>query len=763
MNGRRSLERTLIPRLCAAVVLATISDVRAENNLIRIGTFEHDKAEVLKETQSGHHGGSFDVFTEDLSWNRCGRLTAGPIIKHAVTGDECIGADIVFCGAGGNGIPVEPDQFYEYSFELRGTMPRASLNIIEYCTENGKRVSRFVEKELRFALVNDWKRFKGRFRTGKNAERIALQFIIWTYADRPGKPARFKPGDSLFIDNLSLVGDENFPKVKALLEKPSEPFRVAPYAVEADASCPFLPVELVNPPEKIVFRAAVNEKKPLPVAIANLTGAFAQYRVALEANAAELKPKRPVFDTGRFGLADYPREKITVREALRFKDTDSRPVTLRLDPLADINGASVISVPPKEAGAVWFDFDTYDVKPGVYRGRLHVIPLFERADYKKNNTAYSQMESAEKVIPVEFTVDPIVLPREPVRPGHWFGLCTSEEDFRLRFDAGTRIFNIKTSAFKADAVGNPQSEVRKAIADHKRWAKKYGVDIKFLLNYNALGASQKNFNPKNDPKLKWPAWEQYVQTVAKVMEESGVPFRDYCVLLKDEAWNSELPELREGQQRLKRLYPQMQTYMTVAPRTEHGEIDYLDYMADTTDMWTTPLSRYMKPGVMDRFNALRAKYGTKVMHYDCQVSPRLSLAGYYRRHCWRGEYLQLDGDMMFRFNTSPNPTYGELAYRVIQYAEVTFTAGGRVIPTVRYMAYREGMTDLKYLQALREKRGNEPAIAAFVKKAAERAVKEDPYSAPLLWELREEIRKRLLEGTGAAAENKGGTGRMRES
>ena len=743
--------KTRSSRICAAVaVVAALPAALAADNLIRTGTFEHDTAEVMKEARHGEHsseyGGSFDVFTEDLTWNKCGRLTAGPAMRHKTSGNKMSCADVVFAGADGKGIPVVPDQFYEYSFEVRSdAIPYVALNIVEHGTVKGKEVARHLQDRSKYPVQSEWKRFSGRFRTGKNAERVELQFVIWTYVDKPGSFGNdnFKPGDSLLIDNLSLVPDENFPKVKALLKKPSEPFIVAPYAVVADASCPFLPVELVNPPAKIAFRAAVNEKKPLPIAVANLTAAFAQYRVVLEANPADIDPKKPIVDTGVPGLDGFPNEKITAREALRFRDTESTPVDLRLDPLVDVNGASVISVPPKEAGAVWFDFDTYDVKPGVYRGRLHVIPFAEGVSYKNHGGAYTNMKPTEKVIPVEFTVDPIVLPRESVRPAHWCSPCTNEEDFRLESDVGARLFNVRTKYFTPEAVGNPQSDARKTIANYQEWARRRGSHIKFFVKYDALKVSQRIFNPKNDPNLKWEAWERYVHTVAKVMEEAGVPFEDYYVLLADEVANCLLPDIREGQKRLKRLYPRMQTYLSVVQRTE-GKIDYIDYLADTMDFWTTAHARYMRPGVMERFNAVKAKYGSKLMHYSCQTSVRMQLSSYYRRHCWFGEYLQLDADMMFRFVRGPSPIYGVVDYKVIPWGNVSYSAYGRVMPSVRYMAYREGVTDIKYLQVLREKRGDEPEVAAFLKKAAERVVLAKSYSDDLPEIVREEARQLLL-------------------
>ena len=160
----------------------------------------------------------------------------------------------------------------------------------------------------------DWRRFRGRFRTGPKAERIELQFILWTFLDAPKTFCNdlFKPGDCVLIDNLSVVKDDRFAEIQAMIRNAREPFRVAPYAVEADASCPFMPYEMLDPPEKIVFRAAVNEKKPLPVAVANLTDSFAQYRVVLEAVSAASAGKRGLADLRDAGIQQRMRERGTL-------------------------------------------------------------------------------------------------------------------------------------------------------------------------------------------------------------------------------------------------------------------------------------------------------------------------------------------------------------------------------------------------------------------------------------------------------------------
>lgn len=68
----------------------------------------------------------------------------------------------------------------------------------------------------------------------------------------------------------------------------------------------------------------MNEFKPLPLAIANLTDKTAEYRVVLETAEGY---------NGGYGLKGFPEKQITLRKAVRFKDSDQDAGSLRLDPL----------------------------------------------------------------------------------------------------------------------------------------------------------------------------------------------------------------------------------------------------------------------------------------------------------------------------------------------------------------------------------------------------------------------------------------------
>lgn len=739
--------------MCAGTLLVVFAagGVCAAESLIRDGSFEsvtNLPSAEFRCSNDGSWDGKLELFTEDLSWNKCAKLIAG------ATHDEKAGGAMrkvssAYLRIGGTpertGFQVEPNMYYEYSFELKGAVKSVIFRIFETADVDGKDVKKSALKDMYFAPGKDWRRFSGRYRTGPRAKRVELCLLMWTLVDDPESRygGRFKAGDFVLVDNVSFVKSEGYVKLVEAMQGGREALRVAPFPVESDPSCPFLPLELADPPTQIVFRAAVNEKKPLPIAICNMTDVFSQYRVVLETEPGLIPGSSVWSDDGKFGLAGYPSEKITVREALRFKDTEESPVSTRFDPLVSVNEASVISVPPKEAGAVWFDFDTYDVKPGVYRGRLHVIPLNCGATYKLKDRRFARVRSEEKLVPVEFTVDPIVLPRESVRPAHLCSPCVSEQDFNLEADIGMRICAIKTELFRPEAVGDPASPVRRRIDDYRRWAKNRGVEIFFFVKYDALRVSQVIFNPTNDNDRKWPAWEQYVRTVAKIMEEAGVPFEGYSVLIRDEPCNSELETIREAQRRMKALYPKMSTYVSACELIK-GPADYLDVLGETTDHWALSSRMYGSEMLVARLRRLKETQGTKLTHYLCSTSVKEPLSAYFRRHCWRGEYWGLDADMLYHFIIWNGGPYGQLSFRTVPQGELSYVADGRFLPSVRYMAYREGVTDIKYVQALREKYGNDPSMAQLIRRIAEAVAVGDATSPEVPQRAREKIRMMLL-------------------
>ena len=700
-------------------------------SLVKDGSFDLSKDSPSAE-YSPRKDCRFELFTEDLSWNKCGKLSISKSQKDKK--GNILHTAWLEIGRDGErpGFAVEPDTFYDFSLEVKGVAP-AYVRAAEL-SGGAKPVRRRLPLDVSVQPGAEWRRVMGRFRTGPDAARALLCVEIW------GRET-LKVGDYVLIDNVKVERAA----VNDALFKSGRKVAVAAISPVAEMACPFFPEALASAPQEIAFRAAVNEQKPLPVAVANLTDKMAQYRVVLETEPEGFTASRTVPDDGDFGLKGFPASKITVREALRFKDTDGEPVSLRLDPLPRIDEASVITVPAREAGLVWFDFDTHGVEPGEYRGRLRVIPLGEQAKYEMDakKRAYVRKASSEAFVPVTLTVDPIFLPVEPVRPAHLCCNAESEESFNLQADIGARIFFMNVWWFNAANAENPDNMVAQSVRRHRAWAKKRGIDIKFFVKYSAFSYSQRAFNSKGKPELKWKVWEETVRTIKRTMNAAGVDDKDYLVETWDEPAGKDLPDMIEAHRRAKAIAPTMQLYMPLCVR-DILDHDFLTPMNDMTDLWIfLDHPSYFSGPLYERIEKVH-KAGKPVFHYLCSVVPTQSLSGYFRRHCWRGEYYGLDGDFLYQFLDSARTGRGRLSLKTRTNGEIAYRLGETTVPSIRYMAYREGITDIKYLAALRALAGKDAEVAVFLTNAAARVIVEDPTSRELPAVMREEARRLLL-------------------
>ena len=311
-------------------------------------------------------------------------------------------------------------------------------------------------------------------------------------------------------------------------------FIFGPVSPVADTSIPMLPPAIFNPPEKIAIKAAVNEFKPLPISVLNLTDKTAAYRVIVFSgidNGIEIP-----------GLAGLPAEKISIRQAVRVKDSDSPAHGLMNDPLPLINGAYTITVPPKQTGLIWITADCRGVKPGTYKGAIRVIPLSEPAKFVLKGGWKYQGDMQD--MPLSLEVLPITLPRDPAIPLWLMRRAATKSFFDSMIDHDNRIFQISPYSFtmKFDAKGNviesSMPRLDKRLKDHLAWAKERKVKIKFLVGFSAYNIFYKIHAKRNKFKIGSPewknAWKNWLRGVEKAFTRLGVKAEDVTVETYDE-------------------------------------------------------------------------------------------------------------------------------------------------------------------------------------------------------------------------------------
>ena len=486
---------------------------------------------------------------------------------------------------------------------------------------------------------------------------------------------------------------EETARLKAKFAKLStRKFAVAPVSSVSNFAIPFVPDEVFDLVEKINLSAAVNERKALPVAIMNLTDKPADYRVILE--TAEHKYN------GSFGLAGFPAEKITQRYAVRFKDNDKDSGSLRFDPLPKMGDAYTMTIPPREAGVVWFDFNTDDVKPGIYQGRLRVIPLSEPASWTiiKNDYHNRKYTGEMQDIPVTLTVHNAVLPKDPVIPMNFFQWAPEEGVFYGMAECGTREFGLDPWKFRFKKIGKDKIEINrtasalqvKNIRDQIAWAKKYNIKPTFFIGFGAYGVCKQLYGAA--------AWGDWIRGVKQLMNENGVADKDFIIETWDEPKNRQMAEILDSHKRAKQAEPTVRLTVTLAHwKPSVANVKAMKGVIDGWCLWGT---QYFESPYKEVFKD-HQKSGVIISHYMCSTSMRENLARYFRRLPWTAAYYKLDAAHMFWFYDNYGG-FGSSDWKVTTRGGIYYKSFNNCIPSIRYMAIREGVTDLKYISLVKD-------------------------------------------------------------
>lgn len=538
----------------------------------------------------------------------------------------------------------------------------------------------------------------------------------------------------------NAVADARYEAVKAKYEAfANMKFSVAPVPVISDYAIPFAPEAIFNPVKQIDIFAAVNERKPLPIAIANLTDKVAEYRVTIET----VEPGEMGLNkyNGFYGLKGFPPKQIEQRFAVRYKDSNTDEGCLRLDPLPLVNQACTIVIPPKESGIVWFDFNTEDVKPGKYEGIIRVIPLSELGKFTKIGPSYHwrKYEGDMLDIPTSLTVRNIILPKEPVIPMSFFQDAENESQFKLMFECGTRVFGISPWGFQfpknadgsldIDEAKWPESTL-KVIANvkkHLAWAKKYNSKITFFIGYSAFHVCKSNYKEKN--------WEIWLKGLKAVMDKCGVPEKDYTLEIWDEPAIAAMDEVVSSLKRAKEAVPTLNTCMTMG--ANNMEVKLLSQFSQYVDTWILWSDGYFSRPEHLNFFQNEQKAGKAIRHYTCDTSNRSNLHSRYRRNAWHGARFNLNGNCMYQF-ADGMAGYGNSDWKSTSTGSVSYRSFDEFMPSIRYMAIREGMTDIKYLSLVKDK--------VFVRKAIDRVVKLNAHLTTEPDTVREEAAQLILQG-----------------
>lgn len=501
---------------------------------------------------------------------------------------------------------------------------------------------------------------------------------------------------------------------------------VAPVRITEDFSVPFLPDAVFSPPEKMELKAAVNEFKPLALAIANTTGKPVEYRIRVEI--------KPAAGETKFDWHDgKPFPGVTLRQGVRMRDSGNAGGAL-LDPLPRLNEASTILVPSKEAGLLWLDFDTAEMKPGNYEGRIRIVPLNGKAIFSQAGHGYGNLNYSGEMTDVPFTlqVRDIELSKEPAIPGNFFSPPANQESIQLLTEAGMRVFllNPWSLNFPLDNEGRFKPEAPGALQNLNMLSNLSERQI--FIGYSCYRTFLQLY--KNQAEL-WPEW---LKTVAQFMKQNGADLKKCYLEVYDEPDPKNFDEILRVMAAARKAVPEMKLTLTLGAHIMSAE--QMEKLHPYVDCWILWSHGYFGRAEHLAFIRKAQSEGREIGHYTCDTALRSSLDRNYRRNAWFGEYHQLDINALYQGITGQR----ECVWKRTPEGEILYHGLTSAIPSVRYMAFRQGMTDVKYLAKLREAGKDSPEAQAFLKNAAKRVAVDFAHDPETADKVREEAAALIL-------------------
>ena len=693
------------------------------------------------------NGGKASVFVENGNWNRCGKLQITSVQTNAQGVVSMCASAWVGCEGDQNGFAVKTNAVYRFSVEIRGEAPKVGVEYIEWVGPHTWKDMRARRTSVGTVKVHpNWVKYEGTFKTSDKAVRAALHLQL--FSSTAYGPLQHKVGDYVLFDNVRI---EEAPvlSLDELAKTTGLPYAVARVNPTDPMSVPFVPAQLFEPqPEKFRLVAAVNERKPLPIAIANLTDRPAEYRVTLENGGDPAAARTDLYYSyhGRRGLDGFPEGNVTLRRAAVIRDADGADAGACLDPLPKMDEASLLQVPPKEARLVWIDLDTTGVKPGKYAGRLRVVPLEGAAEWKSaGGFDHRKYVGPGRDWPVELKVLPITLPKDPPVGFGFFQGAANEKMFQSMLDFGMREVGITPYAFPFGRREPDLAGIRNQLA----WAKARDVKLTWFVGFSCYHSLNDvlGVKPFADEAAHLAAFVDWLGKVKAAMNGLGISDAEYLIEAWDEPEKKMVPTILNVLQEVRRRLPTMRMCLTLG--AQGCGMDALEQLAPFVDGWVLWDYGYFDRPDCRAFIRRALAAGKHVSHYTCSTrSTMLRSDRYrgYRQRPWIAEANGLTGNDLFWFSDAAGG-YGSQDWKVTPWGQIVYRSFDDFIPSVRAMAYREGQTDIRYLAALRAAAPKDAAVRAFLEEAGRKVVYDYGHDSTMADRLRKQAAELILERT----------------
>ena len=247
----------------------------------------------------------------------------------------------------------------------------------------------------------------------------------------------------------------------------------------------------------------------------------------------------------------------------------------------------------------------------------------------------------------------------------------------------------------------------------------------------------------------WPKW---IKTMKAFMTANAVKPEQFMIELFDEPGDME--EVTRVVSAAHEAWPDLRNLLTLDSRQGKKGADYkyrvkapvMRRMSDAVDTWILHRNYYFSdPEHLAFYKEIQEK-GKKVGHYTCETNPTSQLHGNYRLTGWFGECYHLDSNHIYQLVEGIGYN-GGVDFATATAGNLLLIAGfrGEVIPTIRSMALRQGIMDVKYLALLRKIAGNSAEAKQFLETAARRVVIDQRFNSQAPDAVREEAVQLILK------------------
>lgn len=533
-----------------------------------------------------------------------------------------------------------------------------------------------------------------------------------------------------------------------------EKFIVSVIPTSTDPAIPFLPDELSNPQTAVTVKAAVNEQTAVALALGNMTNRMEEYQVRLIRGWElampfnEFRVPMPGLKTADGTVLD--RKNYTIRRGVAYRDSNAQNAGMRYDILAELNEASVVPVPAKEAGLIWLQFDCRNLKPGIYKGELLVTALtggrFQKFRHQRNRAGYDVFDDSKK-ISVTLEVMPFEL-REPSRfPLNSFR--TTYNDYQTKFMQDYDCTMYMISPWYFDCQFNDDGTIkskkpRNILPGHIQYVaknfKSYPGLRKAFVGYSAFDIF-KRIHLKNKFKMDqpefWTAWHEWLKYVDEVMQQNGIPRNEYTVEVFDEPNLRQFPvkDLVKILTEARKAIPDMNLTCT------NGERVYYDAAHHLVDNWIFGQHIFNDPNQMKKVSHFRKQPNKQISMYACGTSMRQAPYSYYRLLSWKAAYCGAEYVSLYQLFEQ---TYA-LDFRNAPAGGVAYDTGFSMVPSIRLELLRMGMNDIRYLRELEAMAQGDSPDAKAARNFIQQAIRDTIVIYPHVNTKADEMRKKAAE------------------